>query len=237
MPTVDVAFLPAAVRGPIPDVCVVFDVLRATTTMCVLVGHGVAGIRAVGEVSKALEFKAADPGVMLAGERGGVAIGGFDLGNSPVRIDAERVRGRVIVMTTTNGTAAVERVADAGVLMMGSLINLDAVASRLLELGRDTLLVCSGTDGGRSDEDELAAGMLVERLRGWDRTDAADDALDRTIGSIGASGGIAAAVGRSWHARRLVELGFAEDVAFCSQVSISKVLPVMDRSSGLIVAG
>ncbi len=237
MPSVDIAFLPSSIRDPVPDVCVVFDVLRATTTMGVLLGHGAAGIRAVGEVAKAVAWKNADPTVLLAGERGGIPPEGFELGNSPVGIDPERVRGRVIVMTTTNGTAAVERVAGAGVLIMGSLINLDAVTARLVELGRDALLVCSGTDGGRSDEDELAAGMLVERLRGWHRTDAADDAVDRATGSIGASGGIAAAVGRSWHARRLVDLGFAADVAFCSQVSVSTVLPVMDRASGLIVPG
>jgi 2-phosphosulfolactate phosphatase len=99
------------------------------------------------------------------------------------------------------------------------------------------VLICSGTDGGRSDEDELAAGMLVERMRGWSATEAAEDAADRATGSIGASGGVAAAVGRSWHARRLVDLGYGDDVAFCSRLSVTRTVPTLDAASGLIVRG
>lgn len=237
MPTVDVAVLPGLLRSPMAPVAVVFDVLRATTTMAALLDAGAAGIRAVGEVGAARALKASDPAVLLAGERGGVPPKGFDLGNSPVRIDPAMVGGRVVVMSTTNGTRAVERAGGARIVLMGSLTNLDALADRLRAIAEDAVLVCAGTDGGRSDEDELAAGMLIERLRGWVTTEAAEDAMDRATGSIGASGGVAAAVGRSWHARRLVELGFGEDVAFCARVSITRTVPTLDAHSGLIVGG
>lgn len=237
MPIVDIAVLPALVRSPIADVAVVFDVLRATTTMVTLLDAGATGIRAVGEVQTARGLKAADPSVLLAGERHGLPPEGFDLGNSPARIDPVLITGRVVVLTTTNGTKAFERACEAPICLMGSLTNLDALAERLREIARDTLLVCSGTDGGRSDEDELAAGMLVERLRGWAATEAAEDAADRATGSIGASGGIAAAVGRSWHARRLVGMGFGEDVDFCARLSITRTVPRLDPASGLIVRG
>jgi 2-phosphosulfolactate phosphatase len=237
MPIVDVAVLPGLVPMPIVGVAVVFDVLRATTTMASLLDAGASGIRAVGEIDRARELKEADPTLLLAGERGGVPPAGFDMGNSPVRIDPVVVSGRVVVMTTTNGTRAVERAGAARACLMGSLINLDALAERLRDFGQDVVLICSGTDGGRSDEDELAAGMLVERLRGWSATEAAEDAADRATGSIGASGGVAAAVGRSWHARRLVDLGYGDDVAFCSRLSVTRTVPTLDAASGLIVRG
>jgi 2-phosphosulfolactate phosphatase len=237
MPIVDVAVLPGLVPMPIDGVAVVFDVLRATTTMAALLDAGASGIRAVGEIVRARELKNADPGLLLAGERGGVPPAGFDMGNSPVRIDHLVLAGRVVVMTTTNGTKAVERASAARACLMGSLINLDALAERLRDFGQDVVLICSGTDGGRSDEDELAAGMLVERLRGWSATEAAEDAADRATGSVGVSGGIAAAVGRSWHARRLVEMGYGEDVTFCSRLSITRTVPTLDAVSGLIVKG
>lgn len=237
MPVVDLAVLPDRIGERTPPVAVVFDVLRATTMMAALIEAGAKGIRAVGGVDRARAFRDAEPGLLLAGEVGGVPPASFDLGNSPARIDPAMVRDRVVVMATTNGTRAVERAAGAGVCLMAALTNLDAVAERLIELGRDTLLVCSGTDGGRSDEDELAAGMLVERLRGWTASDAAEDAADRATGSIGASGGIPAAVRRSWHAQRLIDLGYEDDVRFCSQLSITPVVPTLDAARGLIVRG
>ncbi len=239
MPTVDVAVLPGLVRSPIEGVAVVFDVLRATTMMAALLDAGAVGIRAVGEVEAARAYKRADPSVLLAGERGGVPPEGFDLGNSPARIDPAAVRGRVVVMTTTNGTIAIGRASEASVCLMGSLTNLDALAEHLRSFDRNTVLVCSGTDGGRSDEDELAAGLLLDRLRGWERTDAAEDVADRSTGAVGAAGagGITAAVGRSWHARRLVELGFGDDVAFCSRLSVTRTVPRLESVGGLIVRG
>lgn len=237
MPIVHVAVLPGLVPDPPPPVAVVFDVLRATTTMAALLDAGAAGVRAVGEVDDARALKAADPSCVLAGERGGVAPPGFDLGNSPVGFDPGAVRGRVVIMTTTNGTRAVARASGSPRVFMGSLTNLDALAARLAGLRLDAVLVCAGTDGGRSDEDELAAGMLVERLRGWERTHGADDAVDRATGSVGASGGVKAAVARSPHARRLAAMGFADDVRFCSRVSVTATVPVLDPGSGLIVAG
>lgn len=237
MPTADVAVLPGLAPSPINGVAVVFDVLRATTMMAALLDAGATGIRAVGEVETALECRQADPTVLLAGERGGIPPKGFDLGNSPVRIDPALVAGRTVVMTTTNGTAAVGRASEASVCLMGSLTNLDALAEALRSLDQNTLLICSGTDGGRSDEDELAAGLLLDRLRAWNRTDAADDVADRATGAIGASGGIPAAVERSWHARRLVELGFSDDVAYCARLSVTRTVPRLDPISGLIIPG
>jgi 2-phosphosulfolactate phosphatase len=238
LPTIDVALLPDRI-GPhaAARTAVVIDVLRATTMMAALLDVGAAGIRAVGSVGAARAVKAGEPGVVLAGERGGRPPEGFDMGNSPTGIDPGRVRGRTVVLTTTNGTRAVEMVDPSARCLMLALTNLDAVAECLRSEGRDVVVVCSGTDGGRSDEDELAAGLLVDRLRGWALTDAAQEAADRAAGSIGASGGIEPAVRRSPHARRLEGLGFGDDVIFCARVSVTRTIPTLDRRTGLIVPG
>lgn len=237
MPTLHVVTTPARIQGSLPPVAVVIDVLRATTMMAALLDAGAKGIRAAASVEDARAARLQEPDALLAGERGGLPLDGFDMGNSPSRIVPEEVCGRVVILTTTNGTQAIDRVRQAGRCLTLSLTNLDAVAERLRTLASDTLVVCSGTDGGRSDEDELAAGMLADRLRGWDRTDDADDAMDRATGAIGASGGIEAALRRSFHARRLIELGFEDDVGLCAHTGVTSTVPTLDRASGLIVPG
>ncbi|MCC5822514.1 MAG: 2-phosphosulfolactate phosphatase [Phycisphaerales bacterium] len=236
MPTVDVVAMPDQIHGPTGPIAVVVDVLRATTMIAALLDAGVSGILPVATVEQAREAAGSRPGYLLAGEREGIPPEGFAMGNSPVRIDPGLVRGRLIVLTTTNGTRAITLSRDAEHCLMLALTNLDRVAERLWALDQDTLIVCSGTDGGRSDEDELAAGLLADRLQGWTLTDRAEEVRDRATGSIGACGGIDHAVARSWHARRLTELGFGDDVAFCSRLSVTRTVPRLDRASGLITA-
>lgn len=222
--------------APAP-VAVVIDVLRATTMIAALLDAGARAVRTTADVDQARAVRERDPAVVLGGERHGLPCDGFDMGNSPVRIDPAAVRGREVVLTTTNGTRAIDRVSGAGACILLSLTNLDAVAARLRQLDRDTLLVCSGTDGHRSDEDELAAGLLVDRLRGWRITDAAEDARDTALGSIGVTGGIGPAVARSFHARRLADLGFADDVRFCAQISVTDTVPSLAPDIGAFVRG
>jgi 2-phosphosulfolactate phosphatase len=215
----------------------VIDVLRATTMIAALLDAGAHAVRTTTDIDRARAARAHDPAVLLGGERDGLPCEGFDMGNSPARIDPLVVRGREIVLTTTNGTGAIAQVSNSGVCLLLSLTNLDAVAARLRQLDRDALLVCSGTDSNPSDEDELAAGLLVDRLRGWRMTDAAEDARDRALGSIGVAGGIGPAVARSVHARRLTELGFADDVSFCAQCSVTDTVPTLDQMLGGFVRG
>src|SRR5207249_5755802 len=124
----------------------------------------------VGTVEEARALKAKDPGLLLAGEREGLPPRGFDLGNSPEEI--EKLKGRRVVMTTTNGTVAIESVKKASKVLIGSLLNIDALANYLfIHQHGNLLLVCAGTGEEFSLEDAFAAGALVTRLS------AADDEL------------------------------------------------------------
>jgi 2-phosphosulfolactate phosphatase len=142
---------------------VVFDVLRATSSIITGLASGVEAIIPVGSVQEARARKLKDPDLLLAGERGGLPPEGFDLGNSPEEF--EKFEGRRIVMTTTNGTAAIESVQKASKVLIGALLNIDALANYLFtHPPKSLLLVCAGTGEEFSLEDAVAAGALVARL-------------------------------------------------------------------------
>jgi 2-phosphosulfolactate phosphatase len=153
-------------------VCVVFDILRATTSMVTALANGAEAIIPVAEIPEALALRQQRPEVLLAGERESVRIlkeltGGidFDLGNSPREYTSEKVLGKTIVMTTTNGTRALRACAGAKTILIGSFLNLRAISNWLKE-HRPThlLLVCSGTFEEAAFEDTLAAGAVCERI-------------------------------------------------------------------------
>ena len=153
-------------------VCVVLDILRATTSIVTALANGAQAIIPVAEISEALALRQQRPGVLLAGEREGLRIRGdladgadFDLGNSPREFTAERVQGKTIVMTTTNGTRALRACAGAKAVLVSSFLNLRATYLWLIERRPEhLLLVCSGTHNEPALEDTLAAGALCERI-------------------------------------------------------------------------
>ena len=177
MRSIEVLFSPAefsalAQRDLDRTGCVVLDILRATTTMMTALGNGAEAIIPVAEIPEALAIRDERPDVLLAGERNGVRIragqtGGidFDLGNSPREFQPEKVRGRTIVMTTTNGTRALRACAHAETVLIGSFLNLRAIVNWIRrELPPHLILVCGGTHNQAALEDTLAAGALCERL-------------------------------------------------------------------------
>jgi 2-phosphosulfolactate phosphatase len=179
-PTLEVLFTPAEFAA-LPKlnlsgtVCVVFDILRATSTIVTALANGAAAVIPVAEIPAALALKQKQPQFLLGGERDGVRIranltGGvdFDLGNSPREFTRERVQDRTIVLTTTNGSRALRACAGARTVLAGSFLNLSATAKHLQsQPPSDLLLVCSGTYDQAAFEDVLAAGALADLL--WDR--------------------------------------------------------------------
>ena len=153
-------------------VCVVFDILRATTSMITALGNGAEAIIPVAEIQEAIALRQKNPNLLLAGEREGLRIRAeltssidFDLGNSPREFTAEKVSGRTIVMTTTNGTRALRACANARMTLVSSFLNLRATTNWLLERKpQHLILVCSGTFEEPALEDILAAGGLCEKV-------------------------------------------------------------------------
>jgi 2-phosphosulfolactate phosphatase len=154
------------------SVCVVFDILRATSSMMTALSNGAEAIIPVAEIPEALAFREKNPAFLLAGERDGLRIRAaqtgsidFDLGNSPRKFTPEEVRGKTIVMTTTNGTRALQACAGAKHIFIGSFLSLRPLANWIIEQQPPNLiLVCSGTYEEAALEDTLAAGALCEKI-------------------------------------------------------------------------
>jgi 2-phosphosulfolactate phosphatase len=235
----EVLFTPAEFSALNPHelsetVCVVFDVLRATTSMLTALAGGALRIFPVGEIAQALELQRRHPRALLAGERDGVRIraaasGGvdFDLGNSPREFTGARVAGREIIMTTTNGTRALQACLGARQILAGAVINLAAVAE-WIERQRPArlLVVCAGTFEEAAYEDTWAAGALCElvwkRFQGDDVADSAHIAREMYLGAQGDPGVM---LQRSRNARRLLaNPELRDDVAFCWQRDVLAVV-------------
>jgi 2-phosphosulfolactate phosphatase len=216
----------------------VVDVLRATSTVVAACAAGCRCVLPVPDVAAAQTRAAALPSgeALLAGERAGAPIPGFDLGNSPLEFTAERVRGRTIVFTTTNGTLAMLVAATARAGAVAALSNLGAVARWLLEQERDITVLCAGEHGAFSLEDAVCAGLLVGHLAAAAPACRPSDAARAAL-RLGEHYGARLdrlAEESSW-ARRLAAEGRGADIAACLQPAVSEVVPRFD--SGMIVPG
>ena len=230
--TLEVLFTPAdfaalKLRDLSGTVCVVFDVLRATSTMVTALANGATAVIPVEAIPEALELRRRQPDLLLAGERDGVRIQAnltgsipFDLGNSPREFTAGRIRGRMIAMTTTNGTRGLRACAGARLVLIGSFLNLGATARAIAaERPPHLLLVCSGTYDQAAYEDVLGAGAVCELV--WPMYSAgavADSArMARDLFRL-AGADLAAAFGQSRNGRRLLSMPeLNADVAYCAQ--------------------
>jgi 2-phosphosulfolactate phosphatase len=154
---------PDAIAG---GTVVVIDVLRATTTIIYALRAGAKTVIACGEIDEARRIAAEFPPdeIILGGERGGLPIEGFNLGNSPGEYTPDRVQGKTVVFTTTNGTQALLHARKAKKILLGAFVNAAALAKKLVGL-ESIHIICAGTDGEAGDDDVLFAGMLAERLR------------------------------------------------------------------------
>jgi 2-phosphosulfolactate phosphatase len=236
---VHVALTPADASGLALDgwAAVVVDVLRATTTVVAACTAGCARVIPVADVNAARERAQQFPDgeVLLAGERGGEPIAGFHLGNSPLEFTGERVGGRTVILTTTNGTAAMLSAGAAAVAAVAALTNVTAVAHWVCAHGRDLAILCSGDDGSFSLEDAVCAGLLVSRVVEESEASLSDGAE----AALGIGRYYARRIGDLQHAsrwaRRLSRMGRSDDVEACLRRDVTSMVPVVER--GAIVPG
>lgn len=247
-----VAFLPQVVASAPAEcgVCIVIDILRATTTLTTLLEYGATGVIIAPDAGTAREEKGHDPDALLLGEIGGLRPPDFDYGNSPHELAPVLVAGRRAICHTTNGTAAIRAVRGATATLLGCLRNATAVVAAARRLAREAgvpvTVVCAGGAGGRAFalDDSLVAGQLValllEELGQAGEVGALDDAADaaRTLhraefGGVlrPAASAWATALARTGAGQHLTAIGLAEDVPFCAQLDTTTVIPIA-RSRG-----
>lgn len=209
---------------------VVIDILRASSSIVQALSAGAKSIYPVASIEEALRlantFGRDD--VLLCGERKCVPIEGFDLGNSPGEFTAERVSGKLLIMTTTNGTYVMSQTGGASRVVIGSLLNLQAVVDDLVRAEGDPVIVCSGREKHFALEDAVAAGAIADRLM---QTQSADWSLNdgaRAALALAREFPPGEAMFRQTASGRAVEAaGMSEDLAFCAQTDSHAIVPVL----------
>ena len=218
---VHVAFTPVeAARVPTG---MVVDVLRATSTIVQALDAGYRTVYCCAEVEEARALKEELGDAVLGGERGGNPLPGFDFGNSPLEYLSPQAEE--IVITTTNGTrAVVGAAANCDLVLVGSMLNLNAVAAAARERDEDVEVVCAGLRGGPSEDDAYCAGRIAALL-GGEPTETAERALE-----LAASYATAEEAFRT--IRRVGETVAEEDLVWCARESVSAVVPRFDGKRG-----
>lgn len=226
---------------------VVIDVLRATTTIVYALDAGARAVVPCLAISDALALAKRLPAgeAVLGGERDGAAIEGFELGNSPDEYTPERVGGKTVVFTTSNGTHAIDHARSADEVLLAAFVNAGAVVRRLVDR-ENVHIICAGTDGRISEEDVLLAGMLVERLEReggmvyrqngqaitaremWLHAFALPQALGAEVLDPDR---VAAELRKGLGAKNLLELGLDADILAASWISRFDLVPVLDRKT------
>lgn len=212
---------------------VVIDVLRATSVVTTALDNGAREVIPVATVEEAKSLCATSDSsaTLCGGERNALRIDGFDLSNSPLEYKKKVVEGKTIILTTTNGTCAINYVKGADEVVLACLRNAAAVAEYLIRLpqcdSRDITIVCAGTEGKFSLDDGLCAGILIELL--MQKTEVETDDLGLLLNRFynESKDNLFGALSGCFHLKRLFTLGFYDDIRFCLEANCVTTVPVI----------
>jgi 2-phosphosulfolactate phosphatase len=208
-------------------IVVIIDIFRATSSICYGIENGAEAIIPVSEVEECSAYREKGLNYLLAAERNGEVVAGFDFGNSPFAYTAEKVAGKTVVLTTTNGTHALHLSRNAKKIVIGSFLNLTALCNWLKTQDENILMVCAGWKNNFNLEDTLFAGAVIDQLKG-DGYVLDDPALAANdLFQIGKND-ISQYLSKTSHGERLKKLGIEKDIAFCLQVDIATAIPVLE---------
>jgi 2-phosphosulfolactate phosphatase len=205
---------------------VVVDVLRATSTMCSALFHGVDSIIPVAGIDDCLSFRGKENHI-LAAERDAKTPEGFDYSNSPLLYHDEKVVGKTLVLSTTNGTKILSLVkGDASQVVIGAFVNIDAIASYLLERNQNIIIACAAWKGRPNMEDSLFAGGLAYRLK--EHFNLLDDSC-RMMSDLysNINKDLYTYHTKANHFNRLKALGALADFEYCFKENAAPVVPVL----------
>lgn len=208
------------------DIIVVIDVLRATSAICAAFENGIKSIIPVATIEEAQAYK--DKGYLVGAERKGQIVEGFDFGNSPYSYMKEEFKGKEVVLSTTNGTKALSIASDAPTVVVGSLLNLDALCQWLENQDQNILCLCSGWQDKFNLEDTICAGAICDYLINTGKFTSDEDSsiaskylyLSAWVNPLGY-------LKSSSHRRRLKNLDLNDDIKYCLTPNQTKVIPIL----------
>lgn len=207
------------------QIVVVIDVLRATSAICTAFHYGVEKMIPVATLEEAMEYK--QQGYLVGAERNAIAIDGFDFGNSPYSYMTDKIKGQTVVITTTNGTQAIEAAKNAYAIAIGSFLNITALCDWLVQQNKSILLLCSGWKNKFNLEDTLFAGAVSEILNKQQSFKLLDGALATMYLYQQAHQNPYKFLNYSSHKERLSAMGLKDDIKYCLTLDQTKVIPVL----------
>jgi 2-phosphosulfolactate phosphatase len=207
------------------QIVVVIDVLRATSAICTAFQYGVEKMIPVATVEEALAYK--QQGYLVGAERNAIAIEGFDFGNSPYSYMTDKIKGQTVVITTTNGTQAIEAAKNAYAVVIGSFLNITALCDWLIVQDKPILLLCSGWKNKFNLEDTLFAGAVTEILSKQEAFKLLDGALATKYLYQQAHQNPYKFLNYSSHKERLSAMGLKDDIKYCLTLDQTNVIPIL----------
>lgn len=226
---VEVCFVPGQYPLYAADmgIVVVIDILRATSAMVAAFEHGVDRIIPVGTIEEARQY-IGRAGYIAAAERDGQVVEGFSYGNSPLAYVDQDLRGQTIVMTTTNGTKAINLAKDAKKLVIGSFLNLTALSDWLVSQNENVLLLCSGWKDKFNLEDSVFAGAVMERLLASGKFGVEEDSsIAAKYMFMSARDNFMSILKAAPRRRRIEQLQLLPDAKYCLTPDQSTVIPIL----------
>jgi len=205
-------------------IAVIIDIFRASSSICYGIHNKAKAIIPVSTIEECLSHKNED--CLLAAERDGCVVDGFDFGNSPFSYTTEKVQGKTIVLTTTNGTRSIHLSLSAKEVVVGSFLNLTALCKWLAMRRESVVLVCAGWKDNFCLEDALFAGAVVEKLQ--NDFEIHDDGATASLDLYQlAKNDLSGYLEKSSHRERLRKLHIEKDVDFCLQLDLIDTIPVL----------
>jgi 2-phosphosulfolactate phosphatase len=232
----EVCLTPALLDGfPGRDsIVVIIDVFRATSSICAAFANGVNSIIPVATTGEAQDYKRR--GYLVAGERDGIMLDFADFGNSPYNFSAEKVAGKSVVYTTTNGTRTIHLASEFEMVLIGSFLNSDAVVKFLKESDKDVLLLCAGWKDKFNLEDTVCAGYIAsELIRSGSFTTVCDSALASIDLWSVAGNDLRGYIEKAAHRSRLRLKNLDECIDFCLTRGVTDIIPML-KNGALIPA-
>ena len=212
---------------------VVIDVFRATSAICAAFESGIKSLIPVATMDEAIAYK--EKGYKVGAERNAQVVEDFDFGNSPLTFKDGKFKGETIVLTTTNGTKAIDIAKTAKRVVIGSFTNLTAVCDYIEKEDRDVLLLCAGWKDRFNLEDTLFAGAVAQKITKNLRF---SNVSDSTIAAINmydsAKDDLFNFLGESSHRKRLSRLNMEEDIIYCLTKDQSQIVPVLEGNEIVI---
>ncbi len=232
MNNLETLFIPEEIKNTelAGKLVVIIDVLRASSTIVTALANGCRGfipILSPDQVKKKAEQLEKER-VLLGGEREGIKIEDYDLGNSPREYKIEAVKDKTIIFSTTNGVKTLEMVKGAHRVIIGSFLNLQAVCNYCANYKGDISIICAGKEGKFSLEDAACAGMLIDSLKNVlsDTCQESDANLTARLLYKKFGNNILEILQKSQHGQYLESIGLDEDLKFCSQLDFFRIVPV-----------